>query len=155
MKDFGEYLLEIGEKFDSGCLKPMREELGMNCDDYTCSSCHAEMMRRLYKKYRDSLCGQLPPGIEWPRYVNGRLIEVGDAFWCDHKRHVANEITFGIDGVSVGDCPCYKGNGVKVADSWKALAWDIVAEASNGCEISPEKAREWADRAADLQLGVE
>lgn len=42
----------------------------------------------------------------------------------------------------------------KMADSWETLANDILAKTLNG-EFTHEDARKWADRAAELQQGVE
>lgn len=153
MKDFGEYLIALRGEFDSaGCIKTMRDEFGVECEEQPCAECHEKMMGELYDRYRDDFYNLLPAGVEWPRYADGRLVKLDDEFWCDKKRFIADKITFGSDGVSVGDCSCYEGDGIEMRDTWQILAKDILAKAG---EATPKDAREWADRAASLQLGEE
>lgn len=153
MKDFGGYLTELKDKFGTqGCMKTMRDEFGVECEEQPCAECHAKMMGALYDRYRDDFYNLLPADVEWPRYADGRLVKLGDIFWCNHRKRTADKITFGSDGVSVGDCSCYEGDGIEMRDTWQLLARDILDKAG---EATPKDAREWADRAASLQLGEE
>lgn len=162
-----EKLLRLAREQDNSDCADIALACGTACTRHErCGTCREMWLRHAADLGARIACGeqlpglplprqeQLPPGIEWPRYADGRLIELGDRFWCNKRKYTADEITFGIDGVSVGDCPYYEGDGIKIADSWSALANDILAKTLHD-EATPEDAREWADRAADLQQGVE
>lgn len=82
-----------------------------NCKDHECSNCpsravNAEctMANRIDLVNRTrALCGhQLPEGVEWPRFEDGELVEIGDeAEFPDGKTEKVLQVFIGRDGYTL------------------------------------------------------
>lgn len=59
-----------------GCKEFMAIEFGESCDGSRCADCYADMFERIADRIDAERA--LPEGMEWPRFEDGELVNVGD-----------------------------------------------------------------------------
>lgn len=90
-----EWLRGIADKYQSedgfGC-REIVEMLGFCCDEIEmCNKCRVKAMKAIAD--RIDADRELPESMEWPRFEDGELVEVGDEVGSDEP-FTANEIAF-------------------------------------------------------------